>query len=33
MYNAVPLKDEGNVVHNVLSVYLVMDQEDFGNTV
>ena len=28
MYNAVPLKNESNKVQSVLSVYLVLDQED-----
>ena len=33
LYNAVPLKNESNEVQSVLSVYMVLDREEFGETI
>lgn len=33
LYNAVPLKNENNEVQSVLSVYMVLDREEFGETI
>ena len=33
LFNAVPLKNENNMVHNVLAVYLFLDKDSFSDTV